>query len=250
MNTDFLQIFSSEEAVCEPTESENGEAADASGEFEALIKGKYRDEYHRRVQSVIDKRFSKMKAMEGALRSYEPLIEHISAAFPHIDRQNTGELISAFLERQEAPTAAADNGKSTSAFIKALEDRIKMTAAQSMRDGLLRDADALRSIYPSFDLSRELSSSPAMKRLVISGVPLRQAFEVTHLEQIMGTALRYAAMKASRDTADILQGSQRTMENSLSHRATATGHRNVNNLTEKDIREILTAVGNGEKVVF
>ena len=153
----------------------------------------------------------------------------------------------------DATTAArsADESKNevTPAFIEALEGRMKTAAAQNVKRQLLRDADCLRGIYPDFDLKRELSD-PSMRVLLGAGVPLRTAFEVTHLESILGSAMRYAATVSARQTADSLAGSPRTAENALSHRAASVRHRNVQNLSEKDIRDILTDVQNGKKVTF
>ncbi len=248
MNTDFLQLFSEGESAESAAEGTVAEGS-AEGEFDALIKGKYRDEYHRRVQSVIDKRFSKMKAMEGTLKSVEPLLERISQDFPQLEKSDTEGIVRAYLEKSQAHTAAGNN-KRSSAFIEALEGRMKMKAAENMKTSILNDARSLREIYPSFDLQGELSSTPDFRRLLTAGVPLRQAYEVTHLESIMATGMKYAAMKASRDTAEGMLRAPRTPENSLSQRASSTRHRSVDSLTEKDIRDILTAVGNGEKVVF
>ena len=248
MNRNFLQLFSQEADASTPDEAID--AGDTAAEFDSLIKGRYRDEYHRRVQSVIDKRFSKMKAMEGTLQSYAPLMERLSREFPHVEKSDTEGLISAFLASPVSHTAAENNNTVAPAFIEALEGRMKMKAAEAVRSDILRDAEALREIYPAFDLHRELSSTPVMKSLILSGLPLRTAYEASHLEAVVGSAISWAMMKASRDTAQQLLNSGRVTENSLSHTAAATRHKNVNSLTEKDIREILTAVGNGEKVVF
>ena len=61
----FLQMFSEGEVLSEAPSAENGINAEA--EFEELIKGKYSDAFGKRVQGIIDKRFSKMKAMEKDL---------------------------------------------------------------------------------------------------------------------------------------------------------------------------------------
>ena len=145
---------------------------------------------------------------------------------------------------------ADENNSISPAFIKALEGRMKKIAAENMKTSLMQDAAALRSLYPSFDLRSELSSSPGMKELLISGVGLRRAYEVTHFEEIVGSAMRYAAMMASRETAEGLMQSPRVAENSLSQSAASMHRRSVESLTDKDIRAILTDVQNGKKVTF
>ena len=224
--------------------------ADADAEFDALIKGRYSDAYKKRVQGIIDKRFKKMKSLEDSQRLISPVLERLQADFPHIDTADTKGLVDAFLEKSDPHgTAKAEKGL-PEGFINAVERSLKTQAARGVKEELLKNARSLRELYPGFDLRRELSSSPEMKRLLLSGVPLRQAFEVANLEKIMGSALRYAYLKAGADAAEKMKATARIQENSLSDRASSVGHRNVNNLTERDIREILTAVGNGERVTF
>ena len=249
MDISRFQLFA--EGAEEVSVNEEAASPDtADEEFEGLIKGKYHDAYHKRVQTVLDKRFSKMKAMENTLNILSPLTEHMAAAFPEMDKSDTEGLVKAYLEKYGNKKAEKTETLVPPAFMRAVEERLKMKAAENMKNRLTEGAAALREIYPSFDLHRELSSSPEMKSLILSGVPLRRAFEAVNLEKIMGSALRFAVMKAGRDTAQAMKSNSRISENSLSDRASSVRHRNVNNLTEKDIHAILTAVGNGEKIVF
>ena len=253
MDMRFLQLFSEGEADAAVSEAAGAalSSQDTSDEeFESLIKGKYHDAYHKRVQSLLDKRFSKMKSMENTLNVLSPLTEHMAAAFPEMDKSDTEGLVRAYLERYGNKKAEKPETVVPPAFMRVVDERLKMRAAENVKNRLSESAAALREIYPSFDLHRELSSSPEMKSLILSGVPLRRAFETVNLEKIMGSALRFAVMKAGKDTAQAMQSNRRISENSISDHASSVRHRNVNNLTEKDIREILTAVGNGEKIVF
>ncbi len=248
----FLQMFSGEGAVPEiqgdTPPAENGNSPEA--EFEELIKGKYSDVFKNRVQGIIDKRFSKMKTMEKSLEAFSPLTEHLSQQFPEIEKGNTEALVRAFLEKATVDTAGKTEGKIPSEFLESAERLIKLKAAQNVRDTLLREENELRKLYPSFDLKRELSSSPEMRRLLTAGIPLRRAFEAVNMEKIMGSVLRFAVMKARVDTAESIRRDTRIQENSLSDRASSTKHTDVNNLTESEIRKIISDVSNGARVTF
>lgn len=249
----FLQMFSEGEAADAPdtdTASASENADNADSEFGELIKGKYSEAFSKRVQGIIDKRFSKMKAMEKSLEAYAPLKAHLGTMFPHISGDDTGALVEAFLGSTPGNTAGKPEQALPEAFIKALEGRLKMTAAENLRDQLLRESAELRRLYPSFDLKGELSASPEMRRLISAGVPLRRAYEAVNMEKIMGSVLRFAVMKAKTDTAESIKRNSRIQENSLSDRASSVKHTDVNNLTEAEIRKIITDVSNGARVTF
>ncbi len=243
----FLQTFSEGEAV---TDAPVTESTTPEGEFEELIKGKYADAFRSRVQGIIDKRFSKMKAMEKSLEDFAPLKEHLEAQFPEISKDDIPALVSAYLGKAKLTPSAKTESKVPSGFIQSAERLIKMQAAQRVKDVLLRDSEELRRLYPSFDLKRELSSSPDMCRLITAGVPLRRAYETVNMEKITGDIVRTAVMKAKIETAESIRRNTRVQENSLSDRAASSKHTDVNNLTEAEIRKIIADVGNGARVTF
>ena len=178
-------------------------------EFEELIRGKYADAFNKRTKGIIDKRLRKFKDLEENAGVLSPLLESISADFPHIEKTDTRALVQAFLERKASLAQAENRKKENSAlFIKA-EEYIKQKAALRLKDVLLEESEKLRAIYPSFDLHREYASSPEFRSLLGAGVDLRRAFEAVNLEKIMGSAMRYAVMKAQKNTADAIKSTNR-----------------------------------------
>lgn len=244
----YLQMFSEEGEVTETAPEEN--TTDTDARFEELIKGEYSDAFSKRVQGIIHKRFSKMKAMEKSLEAYTPLKEHLGTLFPHISADDTEGLVEAFLKSTKENGTAKTEGKLSPDFLRSCEGLLKMKAAERIKDVLLRDSAELRRLYPSFDLKRELSSSPEMCRLITAGVPLRRAYEAVNMEKIMGSVLSEAVLRAKADAAESIRNSTRVQENSLADRASSVKHTDVNNLTESEIRKIIADVGNGARVTF
>ena len=241
-----LQTFSDGE----PTEAPVTEDTSAEAQFEELIKGKYSDAFRSRVQGIIDKRFSKMKAMEKSLEAFAPLKQQLEARFPQINGDDTAALVAAFLG-ESTPSDTAEPKKSLpEGFMHSAEALLKIKAAESVRDALLLEGAELRRLYPSFDLKRELTSSPEMCRLITAGVPLRRAYEAVNMERITDEAVRTAVIRAKLETAESIRRSTRVQENSLSDRAASKKHTDVNNLTEAEIRKIIADVGNGARVTF
>ena len=241
-----LQTFSDGEALDAPvTEDTSAEA-----QFEELIKGKYSDAFRSRVQGIIDKRFSKMKAMEKSLEAFAPLKQQLEARFPQINGDDTAALVAAFLGESTLPDTAEPKKSLPEGFTRSAEALLKIKAAESVRDALLSEGAELRRLYPSFDLKRELSSSPEMCRLLTAGVSLRRAYETVNMESITGEIVREAVLRAKLHTAEAIKRSRRVGENSLSDRAASRKHTDVNNLTEADIKRILQDVSNGARVTF
>lgn len=219
-------------------------------EFEELIKGKYADAFNKRTKSIIDKRFRKMKGFEETVLVCAPLLESISGDFPDIDKNDTKGLVDAFLEKKLRLTEAENRKKENSVLLKKAEEHIKKRAAEKVKEVLIEESKKLKEIYPSFDLQREYSSSPELRSLLAAGVGLRRAFETVNLEKIMGSALRYAVMKAEKNTADAMKNSARVTETSLAGRASSVKRTDVKNLTEKEIMKIISEVSKGAKITF
>ena len=256
-----LQIFAEgESSVGEATVSDGGEdaaeaeasdtAASPEQEFEELIRGKYADAFKKRTQSIIDKRFSKMKTLEKNAEVYSLLLESISHKFPEISKADTEGLIRAYLESEKESIAEKARRKESEAVLLKATEYLKTNAAKRLSVRLSEDAEKLREIYPSFDLRGEYASSPEFRALLGAGLSLRRAYEAVNLEKIMGSVLRYAVLKTGKNTADAIMSPGRVAENSLLDRASTFKRTDVKNLTEKEIMEILSQVSRGAKIIF
>lgn len=259
MGYDFLQMFSEAEASS-PDEgnvsAEEGEEDGSEEEFETLIKGKYAEAFRRRTQGIIDKRFSKMKGFERTAKAVTPLLEELTARFPEIDKSDTEGLIGAFLEdrknnaTKESETALPEEEETAPEILAAAENAVRSKLSADIISYLDSESVKLREIYPSFDLQGELQKHPEMGTLLNAGVSLRRAFETVNLESILGTALRFAVMKAKNDAALSIKQNMRVSENSVADRAASVMRTDVKNLTEKEIHKILSQVSKGAKITF
>lgn len=116
----------------------------------------------------------------------------------------------------------------------------------------LSQGEQLKAFYPSFSLQDEYNGNEEFARLLRAGVNVRQAYEVTHLPQILTAAMQYAARKASEKTAGAMRsGTMRPQENGLVDRkAGLPSAKGVESLTQADIIRILDRVGKGDKITF
>lgn len=239
------QIEASEEALSEEKASEQDKAEE---EFEELIRGKYKDAFNKRTKGIIDRRLKNVRSAENTLKEIEPLLTRLSEMFPDIAGSDTAGLVKSFLE-SEKKMPKEEKTEPSPLLIRA-ESILKERAAQRLSQRLSEEEKKLREIYPAFDLHSEYTSSPEFRRLLHSGVDVRRAFETVNLERIMGSALKYAVMKAGKSTADAMLTSKRASESSLKGQASSVTRTDVKSLTEREIMSIISAVGRGEKISF
>ncbi len=257
----YFSDASSSQAVSEADSENSNIAAEVSGEetqkkltseeeFEELIRGKFADAFNKRTKGIIDKRLGKLKGFEETVQVCAPLFESLSEKFPHIDKNDIGSLVGAYLEGEKSRADAEKQQKEKSELFSAAEEHIKKMAAKELSETLSRESSKLKEIYPSFDLQREYASSPELRSLLAAGVGLKRAFETVNLEKIMGSALRYAVTRAEKNAADALKNPTRVAESSLADRASSVKRTDVKNLTESEIMKILSEVSKGAKIIF
>ena len=194
----------------QPADAGRENAIGSDEEFEKLIKGPYKDAYARRTQNMINRRFRETKELEA---------QRERAALENEERERTSR----------AETALGVAG---------------------IYSALLRDAEAAKETYPSFDLESECAD-PRFARLVAAGLGVKGAYEALHHAEILAGAMQYAADRVMEGAAKgFLVREDRPEENGTAQTAAIDPRKNVASLTERDIRDILRRVGKGEKITF
>lgn len=150
----------------------------------------------------------------------------------------------------EAPDEPAVSAPQENAEDILQQQRIERGRAK-MQDWM-QQGEQLKAFYPSFSLRDEYNSNEEFAYLLRVGVSVRQAYEATHLPQILSTAMRYAAQKAAEKTANAMRNAAfRPQENGLhDRRAGLPTDKTVDSLTQTDIIRILERVGKGDKITF
>ena len=149
-----------------------------------------------------------------------------------------------------SPQTAAPDEPSSRAMRETLLVRLRGARARQIAERWAAEAQALKKIYPDFDLRTALRGNPDFAALVRAGLPLQRAYEAANLEEILTSALRYAAVRGGRRAADALREAPRPQENSVLDRASSLRTTDVNSLTQKDILRIIGEVNRGAKITF
>ena len=194
----------------------------------------------------------KNSAIETLAKKYGVDLTDIEALNHAIDEDNT------FFEDE-----ALEKGISVEQLkeIRKIErenaDLKKQMREQSVREnadriyaGWLEQSDALKQIYPNFDLDAEIKN-PRFVDLLKNNVDVRTAYEVLHKDDIIRGAMQFTADTVQTKLANnIIAGRNRPSENGIGQTSPAVVKNDVSQLSRADREEIIRRVARGEKIRF
>ena len=255
------EVAATTEAAANTADQDNGKKS-----FEDLIKGEYKAEFDARVQEIIRNRFKQNGEMEEKLNSMNPLLEMLGKKH-NVDPTDIEQLTRIIGDDDSLyEEEAMQRGMSVETLkaVKQMErenEQLKQREQQSIAeqrmhehfDGLARQAEAVKQLYPSFDLMTEMQN-PQFARLTAPGVnvDVRTAYEVVHNAEIQSAGMQVAAQKSAERVANAVRANgTRPMENGMNSQQTASPVKaDPRTLTKADLAEINRRVARGEKIAF
>lgn len=255
------EVAATTEAAANTADQDNGKKS-----FEDLIKGEYKAEFDARVQEIIRNRFKQNGEMEEKLNSMNPLLEMLGKKH-NVDPTDIEQLTRIIGDDDSLyEEEAMQRGMSVETLkaVKQMErenEQLKQREQQSIAEqrmhehfgGLARQAEAVKQLYPSFDLMTEMQN-PQFARLTAPGVnvDVRTAYEVVHNAEIQSAGMQVAAQKSAERVANAVRANgTRPMENGMNSQQTASPVKaDPRTLTKADLAEINRRVARGEKIAF
>ena len=251
------------------TGENNQAAAEDRAALYQKFKTDFKTEYDAEVQGLIKNRLKKSNEELDAARQYREKADRILATVADkygIDMNNL-DALSAEVEKDNAyyEDLAMKNGTTPeqerrvrqtereNARYKAKEAADAQRAAQQQRyQALIQQEAEVKAMYPNFDFKTEIKSNQTFENLMRSGLVSRKnAYEVTHMQEIMAQGMQFAAKQAAAKTqASIDANSRRPAENGLNSSAAADTKVDVSKLTDKQMDEYVSMVRAGKKVSF
>lgn len=234
--------------------------------FKDLIKGEYKADADAWAQELIRNRFKQNGELEEKLNSMNPLLEALGKMH-NVDPTDIQQLTNIILDNDSLyEEEAMQRGMSVEALksVKQMErenESLKQREQQSIADmrmrqhfdGLAKQADALKQLYPSFDLMAEMQN-PEFARLTAPGVgvDVRTAYEVIHRDEMRGAEMQFAAQKSAERMANAVRANgMRPQENGMNgQQAPGVVKTDPRTLTRADREEIKRRVARGEKIAF
>ena len=236
---------------------------DRNAEFEALIKGEYKDLYDARMQDTIQKRLKGTKETVDKYNALQPVLEILGKKHG-VDATDIEALTKA-IEEDDSYFAdeALEKGMTVqqlkefkriereNAELKAVkEEQRRQEEGRKLYSAWMQQADEAKKVYPSFDLRAEMNN-PRFVDLLRSNIDVRTAYEVLHKDEIIPAAMQFTAKTVESKLAkSIAANGARPSENGMSSQSAAVVKSDVSQLSKADRAEIIRRVQRGEKIRF
>lgn len=228
---------------------------DLSADFEALIRGEYKEQYNKKVQDTVRRRMKGAQETVDKYHAMVPLMELLGSKYGTTDIAALTKAVEEDngLWEQEASERGVSSEqlrqqKKLERDIKLMEQRLAEDSQRQAYQELHRQTEELKSVYPDFDLDTELQN-PEFSKLLRSGVNPRTAFEVIHMGEIIPAAMQWTAQQTRQQVANaVAANAARPTENGISSQSASTVKTDVSKLTGAEIRAIREQVMRGEKI--
>lgn len=230
-------------------------------DFEALIKGKYKEQYDKRFQKAFDQRHKDYKQTKETLDSLNPMLDMLKGKY---GVQDIAELQNAIMDDDSYyEQEAMERGYTVEQLkhIKQLErdnanylaqqqQMAQQKAAEEQISRWVQQEQAFKQEVPTFDLRSELQD-PAFERLLGSGVDVKTAYNVIHMDEIMQGSMNYAAAKATERTVNSIKAKgTRPDEIGLHKQQGDPGKKRISDMSGDEILELANRAKRGERITF
>lgn len=233
-------------------------------EFERLIDSdEYRDVYAEKFQETFNRRFKGHKEMEGTLAAQKPIIDMLSQRY-NVTDGDMAKLLSALEQDDAYWEEAAEKAGLTieqyklqqkiereNAELRAYRDKMAgQEYVQQQMNNWYREAEKVKALYPSFNFETEIKNRN-FQQLLKAKIPMQQAYELMHMEEIKNATAKTAAETAGQQMiANMKNNAARPLENGTSSQSAAIVKNDVHNLTKEERAEAARRALHGEKITF
>ena len=258
--TDQGQIVG-ETQVASPTTGGESVPETPAVSFDELIKGQYKEDFDNRVQSIMERRFRKMDALQQERDSMNKVIEPLMDIYGVsslddlrrtvlTDNNRIAQLADEAGMTEEQYLAYRETQRENQEYREAEQARLQQEETDRIYSDWMDQAEALKEDYPMFDLEAE-SEDPQFISMLQAGVDVRTAYEARHLTEILRGTVSNVADAVRNHTVDAIRSRGiRPQEGGLSEQAGVVRKTDASKLTRADREEIARRVQRGENISF
>lgn len=270
-NGDYGDLFLSSDEVEENNGIVDSEEASFSSQereetFDDLIgkNGRFREEYEKRTQKLIQDRLKSSKGAEQKLSQVQKALDLLSVRYG-VDKNDISAITDAVLgDNDLLESKANEMGMDLSAyreFIKTqaenerLHNEIKsfnlQEQSKQIQNRWVGEAKQMQEKYPNFDLQNEIDTNAEFADLLTKGLGVEKAYSITHLDEILSSVKNQTASAAKQATInDIRAKGLRPRENSGNGVSSLKIAKSVNDLTDEDLDKIRELTRKGVEITL
>ena len=250
-------------------ESNVAEKDDSSQEtvetFDDLIKGKYREDFQKKTQSIINRRLAgskeQQKQLQEQITSIKPVMDLLAQKYGVNDPSEIMEALEqdeALYEKESMETGMSVQQvremkklqRENESFRQAQAEAERRQNSDKIYANWMEQSEILRETYPNFDFKTEALNDD-FNKLLKAGIDVGTAYEVVHKDEILSGAMQYTAQQVRQKTVQNIQArGTRPAENGMHTQPAVQTKTDVNSLTKADREEIERRVRRGEKISF
>ena len=232
--------------------------------FDDLIKGRYKQDFDAKVQSIINKRFKGAREAEASMNKLSQGISALGTYYgldaespDFLDKLNSRIMDDEKLYEKEA----AESGMNVNDVkrIRRMEMENKALKLQSRRDaeerqmqefysGVIKQVPDVQKVYPQFDIDTEMANEQFFN-LVRNGVGLRNAYEVIHGSELQAARDAIIAQKAQEQLSNSVRANG-MRPNEVNHNSAPDFGRDIKNMTRAEVKQIIRRAERGKVVKF
>ena len=138
-------------------------------------------------------------------------------------------------------------------LIAAMERAAAQRAARAgqRRADVARHMEETKGAYPQFDLAAEMRN-PRFAAIARAGVDIKTAYEIAHKDELLSSAMAYAAQRAAKETAENIRArAGRPVENGAQAQAPAQPReKTVSEMTREEREDLARRAMRGERIVL
>lgn len=250
-------------AEADPPQQEEKTPEEKRKAFLSLIRGEYKEQFTEESQRIINDRFKETAGMRQQLASFQPLLDLLSTRYD-LQGGSLQDIISAVENDSTYLNAAADEaGMSVDQFRQVENAKRQMAefnrwkaqqAAQQRQAQQVQQwqqqAQEVQRVYKTFDLRAEMQN-PAFQSMLRAGVPMKNAYESVHHQEMMDAMQQAASRQMEKKVAaSVRANGQRPAEAGVSSQAAFVVKNDPSKFTNEDFAEIAKRVARGETISF
>ena len=228
----------------------------------------FKAEYDSEVQGMMRERLKTAKENEKAAKEYRDKASKIFDALSvkyGIDADKIDDIVAevekdnSYYENEALRRGvdAAELRRVTqiereNARFKAEQDVARQKAMQQQRYQQLREqAEAMKPMYPDFDFDQESEANPLFRKLCALGIPVKNAYESTHMEEILARGMQYASQQTAANVqATTDSRRQRPAENGLGAKGQADSKVDISKLSVEEMQKMNERARRGERITL